>query len=176
MTLEDLRTLLDYHYWARDRMLEAVEPLTPEQFNQDLGSSFRSVRETLVHLYSAEWAWHSRWQGVSPTSMLSLDGYPDVAALQVAWTVTEQNVRNFVEAGGEQGVQRVFEYKTLAGVAGRSPLWQMVQHVVNHGSYHRGQVTTMLRQLGAKPSKSMDLVAFYRVSLRTVGGGQGSGV
>ena len=118
MTLEDLRTLLDYHYWARDRMLEAVEPLTPEQFNQDLGSSFRSVRETLVHVYSAEWAWHSRWQGVSPTSMLSLDGYPDVAALQVAWTVTEQNVRNFVEAGGEQGVHRVFEYKTLAGVAG----------------------------------------------------------
>ena len=86
-----------------------------------------------------------------------------MASLQVAWTVTEQNVRNFVEAGGEQGVQRVFEYKTLAGVAGRSPLWQMVQHVVNHGSYHRGQVTTMLRQLGAKPSKSMDLVAFYRV-------------
>ena len=176
MTIDDLRTLLDYHYWARDRMLEAVEALTPEQFNQDLGSSFRSVRETLVHLYSAEWAWHSRWQGVSPTSMLSIDGFPDVPALQVAWTVTEQNVRNFVEAGGDQGVHRVFEYKTLAGVAGRSPLWQMVQHVVNHGSYHRGQVTTMLRQLGAKPSKSMDLVAFYRVSPRPLGGGQGSGV
>jgi uncharacterized damage-inducible protein DinB len=53
---------------------------------------------------------------------------------------------------------------------------QMVQHLVNHGSYHRGQVTTMLRQLGAKPSKSMDLLAFHRVSPRPLGGGQGSGV
>jgi uncharacterized damage-inducible protein DinB len=43
-----------------------------------------------------------------------------------------------------------------------SPLWQMVQHVVNHGSYHRGQVTTMLRQLGSKPPKSLDMIAYYR--------------
>ncbi len=176
MTIDDLRVLLDYHYWARDRLLEAVDALTPEQFDQDLGSSFRSVRETLVHLYSAEWAWHSRWRGVSPTTLLSSDAFPDVASIRAAWSENEARVRAFLEAGGDQGVHRVFEYKTLAGVAGQSPLWQMIQHVVNHGSYHRGQVTTMLRQLGAKPSKSMDLVAFYRVASRVGSGGQGSGV
>ena len=166
MTIDDLRTLLDYHYWARDRMLEAVEALTPEQLNQDLGGSFRSVRDTLVHLYSAEWAWHSRWQGSSPTTPLSSEGFPDVASIRAAWVTNEERVRAFLDAGGDAGIHRVFEFKTLAGIAGQSPLWQMIQHVVNHGSYHRGQVTTMLRQLGAKPSKSMDLVAFYRVSPR----------
>ena len=54
MTHADLRTLLDFHYWARDRMLDAIEPLTPEQWTRDLGSSFRSVRDTVAHIYAAE--------------------------------------------------------------------------------------------------------------------------
>ena len=61
---------------------------------------------------------------------------------------------------GEDGVARVFEYKLLSGQAGASPFWQMLQHVVNHASYHRGQVTTMLRQLGAAPAKPMDMIAY----------------
>jgi uncharacterized damage-inducible protein DinB len=56
----------------------------------------------------------------------------------------------------------VIEYKLLSGQPGASPLWQMLQHVVNHGSYHRGQITTKLRQLGAQPAKSLDMIAFYR--------------
>ena len=71
MNLRDLETLLDYHYWARDRVLDGGRAqLTPEQFTRDLGSSFKSVRDTLAHTYSAEWAWYSRWQGTSPTAML----------------------------------------------------------------------------------------------------------
>ena len=62
----------------------------------------------------------------------------------------------------EGGVSRVIEYKLMSGPHGASPFWQMLQHVVNNGSYHRGQVTTMLRQLGADPPKSQDLIAFYR--------------
>jgi uncharacterized damage-inducible protein DinB len=163
MTLDDLRTLVDYHYWARDRVLDAAEALTPEQLNKDLGSSFRTVRETLVHLYSAEWAWYSRWQGTSPTSMLSIDLFPDIPTLRTRWQENERNVRTFLEGLGEAGIAREFEYNTLAGEPGRSVFWQMLQHVVNHGSYHRGQVTTMMRQLGAEPSKSMDLIRFHRI-------------
>jgi uncharacterized damage-inducible protein DinB len=114
-----------------------------------------------VHIYAAEWAWHSRWRGVSPAALLNSDPYPDVPALRKAWTETEANVRRFLdEIGGDIG--RVIEYKLLSGASGSSPLWQMLQHVVNHASYHRGQVTTMLRQLGAQPAKSMDMIAFYR--------------
>jgi uncharacterized damage-inducible protein DinB len=162
MTLTDLKTLLDYHYWARDRVLDAVSQLTPEQFTRDLGSSFKSVRDTLAHLYSAEWAWYSRWEGTSPTAMLPFEQFPDVATLRQAWTDHEKKVRAFVDDLGEAGINRVIDYKLLSGQPGSSVFWQMLQHVANHASYHRGQVTTMLRQLGAQPAKSMDMIAFYR--------------
>jgi uncharacterized damage-inducible protein DinB len=162
MNLQDLRTMLDYHYWARDRLLDAIEPLRPEQLTRDLGSSFPSIRETVVHIYAAEVAWHSRWQGQSPTALMTSDAFPDVAAVRRAWTAHEVTMRAFVEQLGEEGISRVFEFTLLSGAAGSSPFWQMLQHIVNHASYHRGQVTTMLRQLGAAPAKSMDMVAFYR--------------
>ena len=162
MELHDLQTLLDYHYWARDRLLDAIEPLTPEQYNKDLSSSFKSVRETVVHVYAAEWAWYSRWQGQSPTALLTSDAFPDVASIRRQWVENEANIRAFVNSLGQQGIARVIAYRMLNGTEGASPFWQMLQHVVNHASYHRGQVTTMLRQLGASPAKSMDMIAFYR--------------
>lgn len=162
MTPADLQTLLDYHYWARDRALDAVALLTPEQFTKDLGSSFKSVRDTLAHVYSAEWAWYSRWQGHSPAAMLPFDQFPDVASLRKAWSEHETKMRAYAGGMDEAGLNRVYEYKTLNGQPGSSLFWQMLQHVVNHASYHRGQVTTMLRQLGAQPGKSMDMIAYYR--------------
>ena len=162
MTFEDLQTLLDFHYWARDRALDAAAALPPEHFTRDMGSSFRSVRDTLAHLYSAEWAWHERWHGTSPTAMLPFDQFPDVQTLRTAWVGLETKVRGFLASLGETGITRTFEYRTLKGDPGSSEFWQMLQHIVNHGSYHRGQLTTMLRQLGATPAKSMDLIAFYR--------------
>jgi len=162
MNLQDLRTLLDYHYWARDRMFDALDPLTVEQVNRDMGNSFKTIRDTVTHLYAAEWAWYSRWQGTSPTKLLTTDTYPDLAALRRAWAENETNVRAFVGNLGDAGVDRVFQFTLLSGQSGAMPFWQMLQHVVNHASYHRGQVTTMLRQLGAEPPKSLDMVAFYR--------------
>jgi uncharacterized damage-inducible protein DinB len=162
MNLQDLRTLLDYHYWARDRLLDAIEPLAPDQLNRDMGSSFKSIRETVVHIYAAEWAWYSRWQGSSPTALLTSDGFPDVAAIRAAWTEIEAKMRAFLESLGESGMTKVFDYKLLSQQPGSTVFWQMLQHVVNHASYHRGQVTTMLRQIGAQPGKSMDMIAYYR--------------
>jgi uncharacterized damage-inducible protein DinB len=164
MNLADLNTLIDYHYWARDRLLEALEPLTPEQFTRDLGNSFRSIRDTVAHLHAAEWAWHSRWIGQSPTALLPADRFPDVASARQAWADSERQIRGFVDALGEQGVAKAFDYTLINGATGSSPFWQMLQHLVNHASYHRGQVTTMLRQLGAQPAKPMDLIAYYRVT------------
>src|SRR5687767_14533102 len=162
MNFQTLETLLDYHYWARDRVFEAAERLTPDQFTKDLGNSFPSVRDTLVHVFSADRIWCARWEGESPQTMLDPTTFPDVASVRAAWTEHERKVRGILAQLGENGVTRIIEYRTLNGLAQAQPFWQILQHMVNHGSYHRGQVTTMLRQLGAAPPKSVDLITFYR--------------
>jgi uncharacterized damage-inducible protein DinB len=77
MTVEDLQVLVDYHYWARDRMFEALAPLTAEQFTRHVANSFPSVRETVVHLYTADRGWHLLWQGLPLTAPPSVDSFPD---------------------------------------------------------------------------------------------------
>jgi len=163
MNVRDLNTLLDYHYWARDRLLDALDPLTPEQFTRDMGSSFRSIRDTAAHIYAAEWAWHSRWLGQSPAALLPADMFPDVATLRRAWSDLEARMRQLFSNRDEDGINQVIEYRLMSGHTGASVLWQTAQHVVNHATYHRGQVVTMLRQLGVPPPKPMDLIAFYRL-------------
>lgn len=161
MTHQDLQLLVDFNYWARDRMLAAAAAVTPEQFTRPMGSSFASVRDTLVHIYSAEWVWYMRWQGTSPTSPLSATDYPDLETLTTAWHALEAKLRAFVDSLDDAGIQREIGYRQMNGQAFRSPIWQMVQHLVNHGTYHRGQVATLLRQLGTKAG-STDLIAFHR--------------
>src|SRR5688572_15907342 len=162
MNLQDVRNLIAFHYWARNRMLEAVEALSAEQFTQELGGSFGSVRNTVVHTLSAECIWLSRWKGENPGRMLTAENFPDLATVRKAWMDQEESLRSFFAPLDDAGIQQVIRYKTLAGVDSASPLWQMLQHVVNHATYHRGQVTNFLRQLGAAPPKGTDLITFYR--------------
>ena len=161
MNTHDLQTMLDYHYWARDRVLDALEPLSVDLYERDLGSSFKSIRETVTHIFAAEWAWYERWQGRSPTALVAADRFPTLAALRSAWNDHERQMRAFLGQLGPD-VDRVINYTLMNGAPGSSPVWQMVQHVVNHASYHRGQITTMLRQVGAQPPKSVDMIAYYR--------------
>lgn len=161
MNLEYLRVLLDYHYWARDRVLAAVFALTSEQYERDLGNSFPSVRDTMNHLYVAEWVWLSRWQGNSPTAFPG-DKPKDLATLQGVWFEHERKLRAFMEGQTASDVAREYDYTLLNGKSGRSKFWEMFVHVINHATYHRGQVTTMLRQLGAKPPESTDMIDYFR--------------
>ncbi|MGE3401695.1 MAG: DinB family protein, partial [Vicinamibacterales bacterium] len=142
--------------------LDAAAALTPEQYHRRAESSFGSVRDTLVHTYSADWVWFMRWQGESPAGLLDPAGYPDVASLRRAWSELEAHVRNLIAARGDDGLQAVISYRLFSGQESAQPLWQLVQHVVNHASYHRGQVTTLIRQVGGVPPKACDLIAFYR--------------
>jgi uncharacterized damage-inducible protein DinB len=162
MTPEEARLLLDYHVWARERLLAAVAVLSPEQFCRDLGSSFASVRDTLAHVYGADEVWYERWRGGTPSGLPSPGRFPDLAALRSAWAGLDPQVRDLVAGLGSEGLLRTITYRAFNGQQATLPYWQMLQHVVNHGSYHRGQVTTLLRQLGVSAGKSMDLVAFYR--------------
>jgi uncharacterized damage-inducible protein DinB len=159
---DDVRTLVDFHYWARDRMLVAVRALAVELYERALGGSFPSVKDTLGHLYMAEWAWNERWHGRSPAG--PPPAFASLAALEVAWTDLEPVVRGFVAGLDEASVARVVEYRLLAGTPGSATIGQMVQHMVNHATYHRGQVTTLLRQLGAAPPEGTDLITYVQLA------------
>jgi uncharacterized damage-inducible protein DinB len=162
MTYEDVNLLADYNYWARDRLLAAVAALTLEQFTRPMGSSFSSVRDTIGHICDTESIWLARWQGGQPTGFQKADRIADLTAARMEWNGLESRMRSFLREIGPEGVDRAIEYRDMRGAERSDVFWQMLQHVVNHGSYHRGQVTTMLRQLGAAPPKYMDLIVYYR--------------
>ncbi|HYL61737.1 MAG TPA: DinB family protein [Candidatus Methylomirabilis sp.] len=161
MTPEEMCTLYDYNAWANRRALDAASALTNEQFVKPMGSSFGSVRDTLAHICGAEWVWLERFQGRSPASLPDTAQFTDVTGLREKWADQEARLLAFVGKLTQEDLNRVMEYKTLKFGAYRNPLWQSMQHLVNHGTYHRGQVTTLLRQLGAQPILT-DLMHFYR--------------
>jgi uncharacterized damage-inducible protein DinB len=161
MNVEDIRTLYDYNSWANRRAVEACAALAPEQFTRDLGSSFRSVCDTLVHILGAEWVWLERWHGRSPSGLPGAAELSTLAAVAERMEALDRDLQTYVVGLTPQDLAKIIEYKTFAGAPSAERHWQMLQHLVNHGSYHRGQITTMLRQLGAKPLAT-DLIAFYR--------------
>jgi uncharacterized damage-inducible protein DinB len=115
----------------------------------------------LGHIFGAEWIWLERFQGRSPASLPDVTHFTDIESLKESWVEFEPRLLNFVRGLTQLDLDRVLEYKTLKFGVYSNPLWQSMQHVVNHGTYHRGQVTTLLRQLGAQPILT-DLMHFYR--------------
>jgi len=160
MTLQDIVTLYEYNRWANGRTLEAAEKLDATAFVKDLKNSFPSVRDTLAHILGAEWAWLRRWHGESPAKLVAASEYQTVASLRERFQAVDREREAFLNTLTEARLQQPFDYKDLAGNAMRLPIVQSMQHVVNHGTYHRGQVTTMLRQMGATPV-STDMARFY---------------
>ena len=157
-----LMTLLfTYNQWANRRTLGVCEGLTSEQFTRALGSSFSSVRDTLAHIYGAERVWRERFDGRSPTALPAGTEFPDWAAVRTGLEEIDAALLQYVAGLRAADLDRVIEFSTVAGKRTSGPLWSMLQHVANHSTYHRGQITTLLRQLGAKPT-STDLIAFYR--------------
>jgi uncharacterized damage-inducible protein DinB len=161
MSPEEMRVLFDYNAWANRRALEAASALTAEQYTRSLGSSFSSVRDTLVHICSGEWVWLERFEARSPAAFPDLKHLDTASALREHWSSQEAALLTFVGTLTQQNLDAVMEYRTFKFGTYRNPLWQSMQHVVNHGTYHRGQITTLLRQLGAQPVLT-DLMHFYR--------------
>ncbi len=161
MTVDDFRELYDFNSWANRRTLDSCASLTPEQFTRDLGSSFRSVRDTLAHIYGAEWLWLERWHERVPPALPSAADFPDLETLRARWAQHERNLHAYIDSLTPAELGRVIKYKNTRGTPFEGPIGPMLNHVLHHSTYHRGQIVTLLRQLGAKPV-STDLIAFYR--------------
>jgi uncharacterized damage-inducible protein DinB len=153
--------LYQYNSWANLRQLQAAEKLSADQFVKTLGSSFSSVRDTMAHIYGAEGVWLARFQGHSPSAFPNAADYPGLAHLHKEWREQDVRLLEFVRGLRQEDLDRVMEYKTMKFGVYNNPMWQSLLHVVNHGTYHRGQITTMLRQLSAEPILT-DLMHFYR--------------
>jgi uncharacterized damage-inducible protein DinB len=158
-----LHQLYDYNYWARDQQLRACAALSEEKFLRPMGNSFSSVRDTMAHLVAAEWVWQERWNGRSPTreeaKAFAAETFPTLAVVEERWRANERQVRAFLATLTPERLLGPLSYVNIAGERWSYPLWQTLLHVVNHQTYHRGQVTTLLRQLGAPTVATDFLVA-----------------
>ena len=157
--LETIRMLYDYTAWADAKMLDAVGKLGPEAWTRDLGSSLKSVRDTVVHIASAQGIWLSRWKGEPPRGMWAAADFPTQDSVREKWGPLKADLAAFVAAQTEESLKQPLSYKNLKGEPVTFPLGPLMLHVANHSTYHRGQVTTLLRQLGAQPV-STDLVLY----------------
>jgi uncharacterized damage-inducible protein DinB len=158
MTKEDIRLLYEYDRWGNNRALHAVSALSAEQFTRDLGGSFRSVRDTLVHIIGSQWAWLTYWNEPSPSSAFLADlwvredalfhpsAFPELSAVQLKWAEVEREQVEFVTRVTDESLQRM-----LPVCETQISLAHLMQHLANHSTYHRGQVSLMMRQLASMP-------------------------
>lgn len=151
MDKKHIQELYEYNRWANGRILDAASRLTADQFTKDLRSSYGSIRDTVTHIMSAEWIWLRRWKGVSPKAMLASSDFPSILLLRTRWAEVEQEQTEFVSSVTEELLRTMISYINTKGERWTYTLRHMMQHVVNHSTYHRGQVITLLRQLGAEP-------------------------
>jgi len=161
MDLETIRQLFDYNFWANQRTVAGCESIDNERFLQQVGGSFGSVRNTLAHIMDVEWLYHERWQGRAPTSFPKAEDYSNLSDIKTRWKSIDADMSRYVGALSANDIKRVAEFRSTKGILFRHPLWETMQHLVNHSTYHRGQVTTLLRQLGGNAQAS-DMIVFYR--------------
>jgi uncharacterized damage-inducible protein DinB len=161
MNAEDFRTLFQFNAWANHRTMGACDSVNVEAFTKHLSGSFPSVRDTLVHIMAVERLWLARWLGTGNGSFLKAEAFPDIASVRATWAPIESELLGYVNGLNDDDVNRIVPHKNSQGQEFRMPLWQLMQHLVNHGTYHRGQITNQLREVGGQPLVT-DLVAFYR--------------
>ena len=158
MNKDDIELLYEYDRWANARVFQSLTMLTVEQFTRDLGGSFRSVRDTMLHVFAGEWIWITFWKAPSHDDALLADlrrrretlfapeAFPDLDAARRKWAEVEKEQLDFVTGVTAESLHKMLPARnTLLSLA------HLMQHVVNHSTYHRGQVSLMMRHLGAEP-------------------------
>ncbi len=160
-----VREGMDYNYWARDCQLQACAQLSTEKFLQPVGGSFSSLRDTLAHMVAVEWLWLERWKGTSPKGLIPVDEFPTLQAVTDRWNLVELDMREYMAALGEEVLAAPLTCISTRGEEWTYPLWRLIAQLLNHQSYHRGQVTTQLRMLGAQPPR-VDYLVGLNVGFR----------
>lgn len=160
MEVKDVRYLFGYTEWANHLLLDAVAQLNEEQLHRDVQISHRSAFSTLVHMMAAEWIWLERWLGTSPRTMLSADSFANLDDIRVRWSEIEGTRRVFLEGLSDAVLNGDLNYTNTKDQAFSYPLVRVMQHVINHATLHRGQVVSIVRQMGGVPPAT-DLLFYF---------------
>lgn len=161
MTIHEIRTLYVYNTWANARFIEVLDQLTNEQLTKRIESSYPSILSTFAHLVAAEWVWLQRWTGANPSAFPEWSVHPVYEKLKTKLAEIDKERRLLLASLNDSDLARLIDYKLLNGTAHRDRWLDLFVHVVNHSSYHRGQLTTLIRQAGGTPVAT-DFIVFKR--------------
>ena len=157
--LSTIRNFFAFGRWANRTILESVAVQTPEEYARPIGGSFGSVQGTLFHLYGADWVWLERFHGRSPRAMPEGEDLTTLEALARKWREVEAGQDAYIATLTQERLAEPLSYVAFSGDSFTRRLGDALLHLANHGTYHRGQVATLLRQLGRKAA-STDYLRF----------------
>jgi uncharacterized damage-inducible protein DinB len=160
LELESIRKLYAYNHWANDRVLASVAELSREEFSRDVDGSFGSMWGTLVHIFGVEWLYPQRWKGYSPCALPTADSFPTFEALHTYWNGVRAEQEQFLAGLTEERLRQRVDYINFHGEKYGYPLGDQMRHLVNHSTYHRGQITLLLRLLEKQPVSTDYLLYF----------------
>lgn len=162
MNQADINFLIDYNYWANARVLNAAAQLAPDRFSAPRGLSHGSIRGALVHVLAAEMVWRLRCQsGLSPAALPADSDFPTFDILRARWAEEEAAMRAFIALLTDEQLSSAIDYTTTKGVPYSNILWQLLAHVVNHGTQFRAEAAVALTAEGHSPG-DLDLLLFMR--------------
>lgn len=153
---------LQYTAWATNRLLKAVNGISPDQLLHDFKTADRTIIGTLAHVFAADRVWHDRLIGHRRAAFIE-DRDRDLKFLGDEWPKLHTAWREWLASYSRDLNIDPITYTNLKGDPFTSTASEIILHVVNHGTHHRGQVSGFLRTLGHTPPP-LDLIAFYRSS------------
>lgn len=162
LTPQLLLSHLHYTEWASQRVLAAAAALPAEELTRDHGTADKSILGTLVHIFAADRHWLARVRLQDPGRFIEQSDH-SLEVLQREWPAIHQGWRDWHATLTPQSTAEPIHYADLKGRPYATPAWQIVLHVVNHATHHRGQISGFLRHMGHRP-QPLDLIAYYRAS------------
>ena len=160
ISADTLRMHLNYTTWASARLLEAAGKLSPEELSRDFGTADKNVVGTLAHIFAADRVWMARIHGEPPAKFITPEDR-DLALLNREWPALLQGWKQWAGGLNDQSISQMASYQDLKGNPWTTPYLQIILHVVNHGTHHRGQASGFLRAMGHTPP-ALDLTWYYR--------------
>lgn len=159
MTVEHSRTMARYNRWMNEKIYAVATKLTDEERKRDRGAFFGSIHRTLNHILVGDRVWLGRLHGIvlkegefGPGGIRSLDHelYTDFDELRLERGQTDDELDAYVASLTDDNLAANLRYERRGRMM-EFPLWQVMTHVFNHQTHHRGQVTTLLMQAGHDP-------------------------